>query len=81
MNQDEVSIISDIFCGVIGLAPSELNDGIAYNSIESWDSLKHLELVGALEERFRIELDTDDIIAMENFGKVKTILGKYLNKN
>jgi acyl carrier protein len=81
MNENAVSIISDIFCDVIGLAPSALNDDLAYNSIASWDSLKHLELVGAFEERFGIELDTDDIIAMENFGKVKSILGKYLSKN
>ena len=81
MNADDVSIISDIFCAVVGLEPAKLSDEVAYNSLEAWDSLKHLELVGAFEDRFGIELDTDDIIAMENFGKIKAILGKYLNKN
>ena len=56
----------------------EVTDTLAYNSCAQWDSLKHLQMVAMFEERFGIEIDMDDIIAMENYGKVREILHKYL---
>jgi len=70
--------IRNIFCEVLGIQPQEVTDTLAYNSCEQWDSLKHLQMVAMFEESFDIEIEMDDIIAMENYGKVKEILGKYL---
>jgi acyl carrier protein len=74
----EEDTIKKIFSEVIGIDKSEVNDSIAYNSCESWDSLVHLELVNELEDAFDIEFEMDDIIAMETFGKVKEIVMKNL---
>lgn len=76
-NQDKK--VKEIFCCVLGVEETEVNDDTAYNSFEKWDSLKHLQLVSELEDSFDIEFEMDDIIAMENFGLVKEIIGKYLN--
>jgi acyl carrier protein len=73
--------IKKLFCETLGLKESDVSDTTAYNSIEAWDSLKHLELVARLEETFKFEMDMDDIIAMENFGKIKDILKKYQPKS
>ena len=70
--------IKNIFCEVLGIPAEEVTDTLAYNSCVQWDSLKHLQLVAMFEEKFDIEIDMDDIIAMENYGKVKEILHKYL---
>ena len=72
------SKIKDIFCEVLGLPAPEITDTLAYNSCVQWDSLKHLQMVAMFEETFDIEIEMDDIIAMENYGKVKEILHKYL---
>lgn len=77
---DESQQIKRIFCEVVGLKESEVSDSTAYNSIEAWDSLKHLELVARFEDTYKFEMDMDDIIAMENFGKVKSIVKKYIRK-
>jgi acyl carrier protein len=69
--------IKNIFCEVIGIPEESVTDALAYNSCEQWDSLKHLQMVAMFEERFDIEIEMDDIIAMETFGKVKEILRKY----
>lgn len=71
--------IKKIFCEVLGLPDQEVNDSLAYNSCVQWDSLKHLQLVAMFEETFDIEIEMDDIIAMEDYGKVKDILCKYLD--
>ncbi|CUH74796.1 hypothetical protein TRM7557_00084 [Tritonibacter multivorans] len=50
---------------------------LAYQSIEQWDSLGHMQLMSDLEERFDIEMDIDDITDFSSFSKGKEILGKY----
>lgn len=79
MTEDEISKIKRIFCEVLGVKEAEVDDSTAYNSFPAWDSLKHLQLVAMYEDEFDIEFDMDDIIAMENFGLVKEIVGRYLH--
>jgi len=62
----------------MGIPVDDVTDTTAYNSCVQWDSLKHLQMVAKFEETFGIEIGMDDIIAMENYGKVKNILIKYL---
>lgn len=50
---------------------------LEYQGIESWDSVGHMSLIGALEDAFDIMMDTDDIIEFNSFEKGKEILGKY----
>jgi acyl carrier protein len=42
-----------------------------------WDSIGHMALVAELEDRFGIELDTDDIIDMSSYAKTIEILQRY----
>lgn len=72
--------IKKIFCEVIGLKESDVTDETSYNAIDEWDSLKHLELVAKYEDFYDFEFDMDDIIAMENFAKVKSTVNKYVGK-
>lgn len=72
--------IKKIFCDVLSVAESEVNNETSYDSFELWDSLKHLEIISRLEEEFNIEIEMDDIIAMETFGKIREIVQKYLDK-
>ncbi|QSZ66987.1 acyl carrier protein [Methanofollis aquaemaris] len=72
--------IEKIFCDVIGVRESDLSDDISYNSYELWDSLKHLELVAALEEAFGITLEMEEIVEMEDFGRVKGVVFSHLEE-
>lgn len=51
--------------------------GLEYQSVDTWDSVGHIELVAALEEAFDIMLDTDDIIDLSSYEKGIEILKKY----
>lgn len=79
MNESQMATLRGIFREELGLQDEQLTDAVAYNSIEAWDSLRHLQIISRLEEAFGIEIEVDDIIAMENFGKAKAILEKYLH--
>ena len=64
------------FCDSFGIT-AEQCAGLAYQDIPEWDSVGHMQLVAALEETFDIMMDTEDILAMENFEKIMEILKKY----
>lgn len=51
--------------------------GLAYMSIETWDSVGHMGLVSALEDAFDIMLEPDDILDLSSYEKGKEILAKY----
>ena len=71
--------ITKVFCEVLAVDQSQVNDQTSYNSFPAWDSLKHLEIISRLEEEFGIEITMDDITAMESLGKIKEIVQKYLD--
>ena len=48
-----------------------------YNDISEWDSIGHMTLISALEEKFKISIETDDIINFSSFNEGKKILKKY----
>tara|TARA_Y100000992_G_C21074641_1_gene400322 strand:+ start:374 stop:607 length:234 start_codon:yes stop_codon:yes gene_type:complete len=55
----------------------EISEDVKYNEIPEWDSIGHMTLMSALEEKFNISIETDDIV---DFSSVKVgykILGKY----
>jgi len=80
MTTGQNAVIKKIFCEVLGVDESEVDDSTSYNSFKPWDSLKHLQLVSMYEDEFDIEFEMDDIIAMENFGLIKEIVTKYIQE-
>lgn len=52
-------------------------DELAYNSIEEWDSVAHMQLVAEIEDTFDIMLETDDIIDMSSYAVARELLAKY----
>ncbi len=69
-----------IFIKSLSIKPKSFNDKIAYNEIPEWDSIAHMTLISALEEGFKISIDTDDVINFSSFKKGAQILEKYISK-
>jgi acyl carrier protein len=45
-------------------------------TIENWDSMRHLNLVLAIEEKFGVQLEPEDIERMKNIGAVAALVEK-----
>ena len=73
----KVKKYSEIFKTALNIGDDKLNENIKYNEIEEWDSIGHMTLVAALEEEYKITLETDDIIDFSTFKKGMEILKKY----
>ena len=50
------------------------------NQNKNWDSLKHMNLILALEDEFDLKFKNSEIIQMDNFVSILQILSKKLNK-
>jgi len=46
--------------------------------IPEWDSLKHIQLIIAIEEEFNITIDFSDTLDMTSFPAIKNKILKYL---
>jgi|TARA_Y100000294_G_C8505275_1_gene316465 acyl carrier protein len=66
-----------IFINSLSIDENKFNEDIKYNEIDEWDSIGHMTLMSALEEDFKITLETDDIVDFSSFKKGIEILKKY----
>lgn len=70
MKDKVLMIISNIMNVPIKL----LNEESSPDNVESWDSLKHLNLILAIEQDFGITLSDEEIIEMLNVQLILEIL-------
>ena len=67
----------DTFKEALGLDTKKIElEKLEYNQIPEWDSIGHMTLVSSLEEKFKNNLETEDIVDFSSFSKGKDIL-KY----
>ncbi len=66
-----------VFIDSFSIEESMLDNDIAYNEIEAWDSIGHMSMIAALEEVFDMTMETDDIIDFSSYKKGFEIIAKY----
>ena len=71
--------IKNVMSAVFEIPVNKIKGNASPDTIESWDSLKHMNFVIALEEEFEIEFINDEINEMMNFAQVKSVLMGKIN--
>ena len=56
-----------------------LNEDSSSDTIGSWDSLKHLNLILALEEEFNVEIPDEEVGNLMNYKLIKLVV-EEINK-
>jgi acyl carrier protein len=56
---------------------SDLADASS-RSLPEWDSLGHIDLILALEQRFGVVIDPGDIASMQSFARIREVLDGLL---
>lgn len=65
---------NQVFVDTLDITPDELNDNLTMESVDSWDSVKNLALLGALENEFGISWTFDEMMDLNSYKKGKEIL-------
>jgi len=63
-----------LFIDTLSLKEDAVNDNLKYNDVPEWDSIGHMTLISAIEEEFKISMETDDIIDFSSYKKGLEIL-------
>lgn len=66
--------VENLLSDVLQIPASTITEDLAMKNVDAWDSLKHMELIVSLEQRFGIQLSFDDIVAMQSVGEIKRVL-------
>jgi FkbH-like protein len=59
---------------VLRLRPESVTDSLEFRSIPEWDSLGHINLILALEARYRTPIDEDGLVALTNVGAIRAFM-------
>ena len=71
---NEKERIKNVMSLVFELPIKDISKNSSPETIETWDSLKHMNLVIALEEEFKIEVSDDEILEMMDYSSIETII-------
>jgi len=66
------NVASDIF----GIPADKITAVSSPETIDNWDSMQHLNLVLAIEEKFGVQLEPEDIEQMKSIGAVAALVEK-----
>jgi len=69
-----MSRLEEIAGAVLAVDPSGLTDADGPTTVESWDSLNHIMLAGAIEEAFGVSLSAEELMNASTLGDFRRLL-------
>lgn len=76
--------VEEIYAAVSPIAEQVLkipkfDSSVSMNSVAAWDSLKHIQLLSAIERKFGIEIDGDDAFKLTSADRLVQYLHRTLD--
>ena len=68
---------NDIFCRVLNVNNSALNEKFTFKDVPQWDSVAHLTLISELEDEFDVLFESEDILHFGSYLNGIEILKRY----
>jgi acyl carrier protein len=76
--QEILSQVQDIFRDHLEDDSIVLADETTANDVEGWDSLMHLQLIVAIENRLKVKFTSKEILQWKNVGEMVSSIVKRL---
>lgn len=70
--------IKKVMGAIFGRNIEEIGNDASPDTIQEWDSLKHINLIIALEEEFNIEFEDDEIVKMLSYENIVNITNEHI---
>ena len=71
------TLLKNTVAGVLGVNPDDINDDSSMDNLHEWDSLKHLNLVLAIEEVFGVSMTEEQSLEILSFPLIKLVLSEH----
>jgi len=66
--------VQTTFREVLNNPTLELTDDMSANHVQGWDSIAHIDLIYALEKRFKVRMTTGEVSRLANVGDLISLL-------
>jgi acyl carrier protein len=66
--------IRDVLSAVFRLNPTAIGEDLSSQGLAAWDSLKHMQVVVALEQEFGVEFEDAEIPRLLSFRGIRDVL-------
>ncbi len=76
MTSNEIRL-KQVLANVFGEDSESIIDESSMDTIENWDSLRHLNLILALEEEFEVSFDEEETVIIVSYLLIKTVLKEH----
>lgn len=73
-HEDSMTQLNTLMAVVLTIPENEIVDDLSMSRTDIWDSLRHMELIIAIEERFGVDLTGDDIVEMTSVASIRSVL-------
>lgn len=70
--------VIDIVSNILNIKKSKITENSGINTIEQWDSLKHMQIISAIEEEYKIEFSEQELIRSNNVKKLINSIKKNI---
>jgi acyl carrier protein len=70
--------IYQIMSNVFEVPVSEISEESSFDTIESWDSIRHLNLILALEEEFEITIPDEEVGNLVNYKLIELTVNEQV---
>ena len=71
--------LKEVLSTVFEVSVESITDDSSSDTIENWDSLRHLNLMIALEEEFNVVIPDEEVGNMVNFKLIELVLNELIN--
>ena len=76
----DAEVLKQVMATVLGVAPAEIGPESSSDNIPSWDSLKHMNLVLALEDEFKVTIPDEDAANITSYALIRVVLNELLGE-
>ena len=77
MDRNEITErLSEVFRDVFGDDSITVNDATTSDDIDDWDSIEHINLIGAVEDEFGLRFKMREVSGMKNVGEMIDIISE-----
>ncbi len=74
--EDQKVKILEVMCSVFEVELTSLNEESSIDNIQNWDSIRHLNLILALEEEFNITIPDEEVGDLVNYKLIELIVNE-----
>ena len=63
-----------VFSRILGVSVKTLNEESSQDTVEYWDSFKHMNLILAIEEEFNLTFSDQEIMSIKKIKDIRKLL-------